>query len=239
MKLSDLPPEILRDILNGPRSGGGVIGLWRAGDRTLNAKLVNNGITDVDLVDNRDDSSSRWPVCLQSFQLERLSISCPPDIQLELQKLSTGLKSLQLYVPGVIAVLPVCESQDGEQSDNDDEDHNQPPAPKCSQVALSNAHHTTMWDIGRAWPSLEHMALGLNSERSIYGNYPTSKLGSRALMLLPRGLTSLSLPWSEIHPLPGMLPPGLKTLHVSPYSLGDDDLHHLPKSLTDIMLSVN
>ena len=241
MKLSDLPPELLRGILNGPQSCGAVITLWKAGDRILNAKLVNNGVTDVDLVDDRRDSSSRWPQCLKSFRLGRLSISCrnpsfcTPDILHELQQLSPALKVLQLYFPGVEALLPVEDQYNDLSHSHDD----QPPAPKRSQTAPNDAHHTAMWDIGQTWPSLEQLALGRNSLRNVYGNQGESELGSRALMLLPRGLTYLSLPWSRIHPLPGMLPPGLKTLHVSPYSLGDDDLHHLPKSLTDIMLSVD
>ena len=102
-----LPPELLRLILNGSNSWA-AIELWKAGDRTLSAKLVNYGVTDVELVDNRPDSTSRWPTCLTCFKLERLSITrldgpfYPPGALLqELEHLHRGLKTLQLYLPNI------------------------------------------------------------------------------------------------------------------------------------------
>ena len=243
MKLSDLPPELLRDILNGPQSCGAVITLWKAGDRSLNTKLVNSGVTDVDLVDDRRDSSSCWPQCLKSFRLERLFISCrnpsfcTPDILHELQQLSPALKVLQLFNPGLIKHLLPVGGESKELSYSDESSSTK--RPKTTENGEDDVLHTRMWNLGHTWPTLERLDLGDYRDRYIYGCTPTSKLESRVLTLLPQTLTSLFLPWSEIHPLPGMLPHGLKTLHVCPYSLGEDDLHQLPKSITDIMLSVN
>lgn len=130
--LSDLPPEILRDILNGPESSWAALELWKAGDRTLNAKLVNYGVTNIDLRDNRAESTSRWPRCLTEFKLERLSIVraagpfYPVDaLRKELQRLHSGLKALKLYIPGVLeVVLPPTEPRINSSYEYDDDDSN-------------------------------------------------------------------------------------------------------------------
>ena len=246
MKLSDLPPELLRGILNGC---GDVIALWKAGDHTLNAKLVNNGVTEVELATKRFDSSSRWPQCLKSFRLERLFISCrnpsfcAPGLLHELQQLHSGLRVLQLYIPGLLELILPIEGESNVVEFNalsNSFDHSSATKRfKNADSAQETAIHTMLWNLEHTWPSLERLDLGPNIQPSTPFSLLVTKHDPQILTLLPQRLTCLRLPYSEIHPLPGMLPPGLKTLHLAALSLTTDDLRHLPKSITDIMLSVN
>lgn len=51
------------------KCNGAVVELWKAGDRVLNAKMVNKGVTAVDIVDYRSGQSLRLPQCPKLFTL--------------------------------------------------------------------------------------------------------------------------------------------------------------------------
>lgn len=296
LRLRDFPPEILRDILNGPHRSWAVLELWKAGDRTLNAKLVNYGVTDIDLRDQRADSTSRWPRCVTEFKLERLSIVrstgpfYPVDaLRKELQHLHSGLKILTLYVPGVLeAVLPPMEprtdnfqydpdvgsdssgddkhpaylidqdsgddnnreevhidqkeKEDDDNGSDDDENGSDDPSrykhAKTLDGSASNEPHQSLWDLGRTWPTLQHLELAPFEERNLFCSEATMEYGARALALLPRSLTWIELHSSAIKVLPALLPPGLTTLRLRAQSLMAKDLHILPQNITDLHLSV-
>ena len=260
MSLSELPPEVLRDILNSPQSSWAALELWKAGDRTLNSKLANSGVTEIELGDNRTYSTSRWPKCLKEFRLERLSITRTSghfydlkSLRSELSQLYSGLKVLQLYIPGIAEVVlgPAelnegeddGESEDNDESDGDGDDgdseehsdHSHLKRFKSSDVSESEMPHQTMWDLGVTWPTLERLELGSIEEH--FGRVP--KYGDRVLSLLPRSLTYLCLPDRGIKVTSDLMPPGLRTLRVSPDTLGPKDLRHLPKTITDMQSSVS
>lgn len=234
MKLSDLPPELLRAILNG-RTSWAVLELWKAGDRVLNSKLVNHGITDMDLRDFRNGSTSRWPQCLKEFKLQRLSLTgrftYPTEaLRREIQQLHSGLRVLSLYLPQALdAVLPLPKRR---QVKDFGSDPTQPLLSHSAHSSTDNAH--TYWDLGLTWPSLER--LELSTGYVPFGpQTDLRRYGAHELSLLPRSLTWLELPSAAI--IPEALPPGLKTLRVQP-SLALEDLHRLPTSITDLKGSV-
>ena len=244
MSLSILPPELLRLILNGSNAWA-AIELWKAGDRTLSAKLVNYGVTDVELVDNRSDSTSRWPTCLTCFKLERLSITrldgpfYPPDaLRQQLEHLYRGLKTLQLYIPNIEAVVlgpSVCQpirvttvlaastpTVSGESDPNP-----------------SSQHYQLVWDLGMTW-SLEHLErleLGSSQERGVGRQKDAYHYGLGMIARLPHSLTWLGLPRCLLLQPKG-LPPNLQTLHLYCNSVTSAHLSYLPKSITDLMHSV-
>lgn len=152
MKFSDLPPELFQAILNGENSWA-AIELWKTGDRALNAKLANSGVTRVDLVDNHGDSTSRWPRCLTSFKLEHLSIIRisgtlydAASLRSELQQLHPGLRSLQICAECIMdAVFPnLLLGPDDSDADADNVDRNG-KLPKSSDASRgADASSTTL-----------------------------------------------------------------------------------------------
>ena len=258
MSLSILPPELLRLILNGSNSWA-AIELWKAGDRTLSAKLVNYGVTDVELVDNRPDSTSRWPTCLTCFKLERLSITrrdgpfYPPDaLRRQLEHLHRGLKTLQLYILDIESVLLGPSEQAGTPEEvqvsldfpTQADEIGFKPASKRLKFETSteiptSQHHQLAWDLGTTWPSMELLELGSSmrvdflAPRSAAFHY-----GPRVIALLPRSLTSLALLNCQIRPV-DLLPPNLQTLSTFAKSLDVEDLPLLPTSITDSGRSIS
>ena len=246
MSLAHLPPELLRLILNGSNSWA-AIELWKAGDRTLSAKLVNYGVTDVELIDNRPDSTSRWPTCLTCFKLERLSITrldgpfYPPGaLSRQLQQLHRGLKTLQLYILDIEAVLLGPPIQDPDSNFDPNISYLEPSSgfethtkkQKTQDDCDDSQHHQLAWNFGTTWPLLERFELGSSQTPPIISH--CLKYGSRSLTLLPPSLTWLGLPCCELSVDIGSLPPQLQTLHVpSDPCYG---LSYLPTTVTDLIL---
>lgn len=236
MKLADLPPELLQLILNGPNSWS-ALELWKAGDRALTAKLANRGVTDVELVDDRADTTSRWPRCLKFLKLDRLSISREKGsfypfhlFRGELQQLDAGLKVLQLFIPGVLqALLPTSDISSSSAN----------PSSSDALLPISTDANVPLWDIGLTWPSLERLELHSERFRILHTSAAAPCYGAEMLALLPRSLTCLKLYSAKIQPKLELMPPGLLTLHLYPRSLSAVDLAQLPKSITDITHSVD
>lgn len=66
-RLSELPPEILGEILTGKHYSYLVIALWKCGDLRLNRNLAN-GITYINLKDTKLTSTSRYPKLLSQLK---------------------------------------------------------------------------------------------------------------------------------------------------------------------------
>ena len=103
MKLEDFPTDILKLLLNDQNSWA-AIELWKCGNRTLNTRLANHGVTHIDLQDDMPSSKSRWPRCLKEFKLESLTISRPGGslgnidmLKSELKQLHAGLKNIEIH----------------------------------------------------------------------------------------------------------------------------------------------
>lgn len=102
LSISELPPEVLAQILDGPLSFAAVE-FWKTGDSVLRSKLTRKGIRHVDLRHSRPKSSAIWPKCLKEFQLLSLrlvnrngSIRDLLTVYTELRQLKSGLEHLEL-----------------------------------------------------------------------------------------------------------------------------------------------
>ena len=241
MKLTDLPPEVLKEILNGPHSYL-VLELWKTGDRRLMSTLVNKGVTDIDLRDPLSNTTSRWPACLQHFKLERFSFeldystAIPTEyLRYELQQLHGGLKHLLIIARNALeAILPPPESPTSSAANDE-----APLASKRTKTRDSDndTKHQTLWDLNHTWPSLEHLEIA--NERRFYPGRPAPHYGARMLTLLPRSLTFLGLHSSQLHPVLELMPPNLASLRLAEHSLSPQDLYQLPKTITDLHCSVS
>lgn len=112
-------------------------------------------------------------------------------------------------------MLPPGDVEDVEEEFGleDDEAAADEPPPKRSKTHDSDDehHHQELWDLGLTWPSLERLELGsfMAQEPS---STPQPKHGARTLALLPRSLTWLNLPQSNLKPLLALVPPELQTI---------------------------
>ena len=238
MKLSDFPPEILQEILNGPHRSPLVVELWKTGDRVLMSTLVNKGVTDMNLRCRNAHSTSRWPKCLKHFKLERLAFRMASSVyttnvfRQELEQLHSGLKYLQIYATNVLdAMFPPSKSTNSVPADDEPLPSKRPKTQDSDQAT---PHHT-LWDLNHTWPSLEHLELGHGQHFST----PSSWDDPRTLALMPRNLTFLGLPDSQLRPVLELMPPNLTTFRVWPQSLLPEDLRQLPKTITDLHHSVS
>lgn len=102
LSLSELPPEVLAQILDGPLSFAAVE-LWQTGDSSLRSKLTRKGIRHMDLRHARPKSAATWPKCLKEFHLLSLrlvnrfgTLKELPTLHRELKQLKSGLEHLEL-----------------------------------------------------------------------------------------------------------------------------------------------
>lgn len=239
MRLEDFPVFILRTILDG--SSNCAIELYKCGNRNLNARLANKGVTEIILTDYDDLSTSRWPHCLREFQLEKLSIdrgtgSLGTTLKLrsELQKLSPTLKHLTIVGKGVSKAFFFVPSNSDQNAVEADEPSDAPPSKRTKLFESdSDENHLEMWNLDATWPQMEHLDIG-----GIFGEPKSDAvLGSAAFKLLPRSLTWLCL---KVRIADGVcqdlssLPSGLKTLRLGTKLMEEVGLKTLPKSLTKI-----
>ena len=240
MYLQDLPGAILRLILNDENSWC-AIELWKCGNRTLNARLANKGVTNVSLCAHFTTSTSRWPRCLSFFKLEHLSIVHPNDalstpamLRSELMKLSDTLITLKIEADNLIEAIFPTPSSPRQVPPSEDFDATQPPSkrPKSIENDDSNRVHTMAWDLDTTWPRLERLELK---------DLSSHELSPSTFSLLPRSLTcfvcnsSITKPTDDF----GQLPAGLQTLNLRIESIGPVAMLTLPKSLTDVCDSLN
>lgn len=251
MILEDFPVEILALILNGQFSWA-AIELWKAGSRSLNRKLAR-GITNVDLIDTYRKSKSRWPHCLKEFvALQTLSIhrprgplGDPAALRSELKKLSSSLKLLRLRAEDLpFAFFPEVEqgedAEDSDESSEPSEDEHPLKRSKTTETADSERLHLEMWNLDTTFPQLERLELGL-ADFSENASYP-GRVGFVIFSLLPRSLTFFEFPYEFVSGKLSdfsALPPGLKTFRVSSGGINGEQLHYLPKTLTDIGYSLD
>ena len=235
MHLQDLPGAILRHILNGENSWC-AIELWKCGNRTLNARLANKGVTNVLLCARHRISTSRWPRCLSFFKLEHLSIvhpfealGTPAMIHSELKKLPDTLLTLKIEATHLIeAIFPTPNSTHQILSSNDFNTTAPLPSPPTSmESADQNRLETMLWNLNTTWPRLERFEL---RDRSGF------QLAPFAFPLLPRSLISFrcdSYIQDSINDF-SQLPAGLQTLDLLSESIGPEAMLTLPKSLIHI-----
>ena len=240
MHLQDLPGAILRHILNGENSWC-AIELWKCGNRTLNARLANKGVTNIMLRARHRASTSRWPRCLSFFKLEHLSVlhlagplGTPATLRRELKKLPDTLITLKIHgYPLTEAIFPTPNSSP-QVLPSDDLDATQPPSkrPKSVENEDDSRIHTMAWNLDTTWPRLERLELASFSEH---------RLPSATFSLLPRSLTyfmcrsRLTKPFNDL----SQLPAGLQTLDLRCESIRYETMLTLPKSLTDVRDSLD
>lgn len=203
-KLADFPIEVLREILNGSSAA---IDLWKTGSLAMRIKLAHRGVTVVDLEDKSLGSHSRWPQCLQEFQLESLRVSLPQGqlgdpsaLRDHLKKLHSGLRSLELRA-----------------------------------LDLHEVFYTELWNF-EIWPQLERFDLSDDrtptASRSVT---PYFALLPRTLTSLASTLplTSSKIPLDDL----SALPPRLQSLHLKLGVLRSHQVASLPRGLTRLRVS--
>lgn len=245
MLLQDLPGALLRHILN-PNSWC-AIELWKCGNRTLNARLANNGVTRMEL---RDDfvsatsvTTSRWPRCISNFKLAHLSIlrprgplGTPSMMHHQLKMLSSHLTSLEIHGTSVFEAFFPKPKAHLQTLPPTDSDGTEPPSKRAKsvEVADDNQLHAIQWNWDSTWPHLKQLTIS---------SFWSSHVDSSSMSLLPRSLTLLRLKSNAVYlkadhkpmfeDLSG-LPPGLVTLDLLARMIGPQCLPTLPKSLTDL-----
>ena len=242
MRLEELPPDILSFVLNGQNSLA-AIELWKCGNRNLNSRMANHGVTHMELHDEEPVSTSKWPRCLKEFKLTSLSIhrigrplASLSTLLYEIKQLHKGLKSLELRGSGI------AESLFGDFNKtalvaSTDSDESEAPASKRSktQEVITNVIHTERWNMGTTWPQLERLIVS----DSLH-DFPTSlnpmELDPSILSLLPNSLTYLGLAYNFVGgPLSdaSFLPRGLTTVRF-PDCYTQSGIKTLPKTVTDL-----
>lgn len=114
MTLNMLPSEVLAQILDSENSWA-ALELWKTGDRALCTKLVNGGITHLNLRQVSTGKRVCWPRCLKEFRLRSLSFTLsvidtlPPFyrtvVPSELMRLHPCLETLSLEFPGALRMM--------------------------------------------------------------------------------------------------------------------------------------
>ena len=249
MSLILFPAEVLALILNGPNSYL-VLELWKCGNRVLNHRLCNGGITDIVLKADQSSKTSRWPRCLKEFRLESLSVfseetgvCTTPTLRNELIQLHRGLRSLELAFDGCTRALcglafSTFDADDADDADDasSEENYDEPPA-KRAKYSDGYGRHLSLW------PLLERLVL----REEIYNKIPFNAVDP----YLPRSLTHLELSGGfvfhcyddadayDLANLNVIFPPRLKTLLLPSCSLHSDMVECLPATLTDIGSSLS
>lgn len=186
MSLAIFPPEVLAIILNDDLSWA-TIELYKCGNLILNHKLEHGGIQFMRLEDSNASSPSRWPKCLASFQLLRLTIQRPSGplcshatLHHELKRLHHGLKELEIDSIGASdAIFPPF---------GEDE-----------------------WDLNLSFPQLQVLRVRSPS----HPKYLDDRLFSRLPRSLIHFELYGALNAKDLQDFDS-LPPGLKTLHIQP-----------------------
>lgn len=229
MSLERLPVELLAIILNG-RNAWAAIELWKSGSPLMRQKLCNGGVTDVKLETNGSSPSPGvWPRCLKHFRLSSLTVSHystlkdPVNIHSELKQLNRGLRNLDLRFKGALVAFFGTSALLHLQA-------------SISPSAGSTPSSTAPWNWNDTFPELERLNV-LNRDDILH-----NKLNHFLFGLLPRSLTSLSIPsyqqeshmdtsrWTDF----SQMPPNLTKLSLPAASIGIEGLPNLPSRLVDI-----
>ena len=229
MKLSDLPVDGLKAIFDGPFSFL-ILALYKCGDPLLNYKLVNGGVTDLQLRPLSTCIAPKWPGVIKNLKLISLSIISEHDlgnssmIRRELEKSHKGLRKLIFATESAADVF--FSDQLDDQENNDDCDDSLPPRQSnhiCNYVVQG------LCNIGAVFPHLEELSIN-HSRNDSFAILPLS------IELLPPNLTFLAINSPSVHY--DKLPRGLKQLHIRLYggapSLSLSALLCLPPSIETI-----
>lgn len=226
MRLNELPADILREILRGSNSYL-VIELWKCGNPQLQRTLANHGVEEVNLLDKKRFSASRWPRMLKHLQLRSLAIESSSPlgsdalIRKELLSLHHGLQSLTLRFEWAAEALFGMEGSLAAEAP--------PPAKrakKAPRAATSHSLESHSVPMHSCFPLLAHLDL-------VDSNYYSNKLRREHWRLLPQSLASLVLGVSFIEELTG-LPTSLTRLELPQISLDSSLASELPASLIEL-----
>ena len=235
MHLENLPAAILRILFNGQNSWC-IIELWKCGNRTLNTRLANKGVTSVILRTTRHEKTSRWPRCLSFFKLEHLSVhrlngqfGTPAMLRSELKQLSSTLISLQITGLGVFEAIFLQRNSHNNLPASEDATATEPFQKRSKSTVSddSNQPHAMMWHLDTTWPRLERFTLrddlSLGLDPYIFALLPRSLILFHCTVRAPFVLENLS-----------GLPSTLQDLVLPPASIGSTGLRTLPKSITTL-----
>lgn len=183
--LSRLPKEVLAQMLTSTSSFL-VIRLYICGDKRLNYKLEHGGCVEVDLLDHKMDSKSRFPSLLKNLtQLRSLKIIrfghllYPHGyLSLALQELSPELRKLEIHSFGCYEALLRYPDPNAEEY----------PDGLLFQYPKGPSR---LWNIGERFPKLLELKIG----RNVKGVFSRAKapINIRDLVVLPDSLTHLSM----------------------------------------------
>lgn len=240
--LEHLPPELLARILCEHLSWA-AIELWKCGNRSLMAKMMNYGVRELNLEAESWPKAATWPRCLKHFRLRSLAVTfhvpltgvtSGTKLREYLMQLPPTLEKLELEGPNVLAAfrLTSASKSKSKASSSDDE-----------------GKSISKWDMNVTHPRLRHLRIGELgvSEFGYAPARPKLRIGSYAL--LPRSLTYLNLRHAALSPPTAEqmadFPRGLETLAFasrlydpqSPKqsaSITATNVFHLPPSITDL-----
>ena len=203
--LARLPKEVLAQLLTSTNSFL-VINLYLCGDKRLNYKLEHGGCVEVNLLDRKMDSKSRFPSLLKSLlQLRRLKIIrygylLHPHgyLSLALQELSPELRKLEIQSFGCYEAFLRF------------------PDPNLESYPEGifydyNKGRSRLWNIGATFPKLQELKIG----RNVKGVFSRAKapIEMQDLVVLPDSLTHLSMNLAfvgEFEDLAAILPRNLQ-----------------------------
>lgn len=228
MKLSDLPLDVLKAILNGPSSFT-ILELYKCGDRLLIEKLLNGGVTEVELKALSTNLAPKWPGVLKKLKLHSLSViaahplGSPSWIRSDIRQLHRGIRKL----------IVATETAGSVFFDEIDESDPLPP----SQAALAhNANASAksdVWNLGSTFPELEELSINDLGEEDSF------EVSTRSIELLPASLTYLGLKSSNTAIYP-FIPRGLKHLiNYSGPALSLASLLSLPPSIETLAVPMS
>lgn len=183
--LSRLPKEVLAQLLTSTSSFL-VINLYLCGDKRLNYKLEHGGCVEVDLLDRKMDSKSRFPkllsklLQLRSLKIIRFGHLLYPHgyLSLALQELSPELLKLEIHSFGCYEALLRYP------------DPNVDTYPD-GVVFMYDKGPSRLWNIGERFPNLQELKIG----RNVKGVFSRAKapISLHDLVVLPDSLIHFSM----------------------------------------------
>lgn len=247
MKLSLLPPEIL-DLILSCESTPHALRLWKCGDKALNLRLQNGGVTRL-ILEGIDLPFLRVPRLLNAFhKLRHLKLSqeryhrfCRMDEAAKIiQSLPSCLETLELDFCGADQVFLRLELHDPnlgdffESANVTDPSSQHETADDASTASNAVSPATHIMDMRIAFPNLRKLAIRNNSSAATWS--------CDDFELLPPTLTGFTYIakhgtlWFDL----SKLPQTIETLALGDVSIAEPAFAHLPRSLTnlDTMVSV-
>lgn len=237
MRFEELPPEIFTMFLSYEGWGDpGFLLLWKTGNRLLRSKLENRGIHRAIYEDNHRRHTVHWPSAIKEWKLTILFIRHygsftygNSSLHQELNSLPATITRLDFIWPGafkdVFPSQPLTPQKLSMQTLLGDQ------ANQADQIHLSSDNEPIGYGedgfaFAKTFPHLNHFFLGSNYEQFLPHVYS----------LLPRSLDSLNLSHTRHVHISSFaeLPPQMTRLYLPYSSITEQNIHTLPKTITNL-----